>query len=136
MVRCIELIHALEEHMHKIETPIRSHVRSHALLSERHSARRIIQQREVETFHKKVDNRREVRKGKRVILKGKFKMRSGELLDDVKNAETESSEKQHSKRRKTIKKDTFDAELTISDGEKTEEEDDNEIQDCILVAVE
>ena len=117
-----------------LKTPVRSFVREMASRSERKSTRRIILEHEIENLRRILNKRRVFKKGKRAILKNKFRYTVEELRDGVLQAEKETRErttkkvqKHHTQPEEVPENDTEDEYMSAEEGESP-------IKDCIVVA--
>ena len=126
----------VQEHLQALQTPIRKHLREQAVRSERHSTRRIILERENENLRNILNKRRDVKKGKRAVLKNKFLLSRDELRDGVLDAEKRSVDRTKIRGEKSNNQQIQLAESSLQDGESLDEEDNSEIRDCIVVSVE
>ena len=124
-----------QERIEVLETPLRSHFRELAARTERHSTRNIIFEHENSNLRSLLNKRREVTKGKRSVIKGKFRLSREELRDGVLEAEKVTLEGSRKKGKKSPNQAKALSGSDIEDADAPEEELEKELQDCIFVAV-
>ena len=126
---------ALQEHIAVLQTPVRTFLMKMASQSERNSTRKIIHNHELKALRSIVNKRRDVKKGKRAVLKGNFRITIEELRDGVLTAEQDSATRENKKRKKSKKTANEVNKARLEDTESLEEAENSEIQDCIVVAM-
>jgi hypothetical protein len=127
---------ALEEHIMVLRTPVRAFVRECTSRSEQTSARHAIIRHENAALHSILNKRREIKKGKRAVLKGKFRITSVELRDGVLAAEKETVDRQQKKGKSTDNNELQVLQTSLEAEDLAEDDGETEIQDCIVLAVE
>ena len=126
---------ALQESVQILATPQREHCKILMTISERRSTRRILGQHR-DSYSEKIQNsRKEARKGKRAILKGKYRLTQEVIVDEVQNAEEVTSSSSKAKRQKTTTKTVERHEIDLKDVKMPTESNNDKINDCIVLAI-
>ena len=127
---------ALSEHIQVLKTPVRSFLREQAVRTEQHSARSRILEHENRTLRNLLNKRREAKKGKRAVLKGRYRITIEELRDGVKAAEKQTSERATKKSKQANNENVNTPEISPERVDVSDEDDESDMNDCIVVCCE
>jgi hypothetical protein len=114
-----------------LETPVKRYIERSGSALERTTSENALLRKENAEYRELLRVRKERKKGKRVAIKGKFVFNTQEMLELVKKAEAEASERK-AKKRRTIKATT--PEIEEEEEEDIEEDVSESESDCIVVA--
>jgi hypothetical protein len=114
-----------------LETPVKQYIERSGLALERITSENTLLQRENAEFRELLQVRKQRKKGKRVVVKGKFVFNTKEILELIEEAEAEAS-KRKSKKRRTTSSTT--PEIRDEEEEGIDESIYESESDCIIVA--
>ena len=117
-----------------LKTPTRSFIQKLAARQQAESARRILHEHETTALRSLLNKRRDVRKGKRLVLKDKKLITIEKLRDGVLDAEKDTESRSNKKAYRTNNRSESSSKNSSDDEEFVDASDDVEIRDCIIVA--